>query len=126
MSSVYSLGGQNAALVFKKSDRRLRRWYSGAGVEMVVRFLIDVDTEIPHIDQHGVSPEEVLDVLRGPSDHGPGRDGTESRKGQTAQGRYLRVIYKEHDLDGSIFVITAYDLSGKAKAAYRRRKRRRP
>jgi len=93
---------------------------------MVVRFFIDRNTALPHIEQHGVSPAEVLEVLRGPSDHGPGRDGTRIAEGQTAQGRYLRVIYKENDLDSSIFVITAYDLGGKAKSAYRRRKRRRP
>jgi hypothetical protein len=92
---------------------------------MVVRFLIDPDTELPHIEQHGISPTEVLDVLRGRSDHGPGKDGTRIAEGQTQGGRYLRIIYKESDSDNSIFVITAYDLSGKAKAAFRRRKRRR-
>jgi hypothetical protein len=35
------------------------------------------------------------------------------------------VIYKENEEDGSVLVITAYDLSGKAKSAFRRRKRRR-
>jgi hypothetical protein len=69
---------------------------------------------------------EVLEVLQGRSDHGPGKDGTRIAEGQTQSSRYLRVIYKESDLDGSIFVITAYDLSGKAKAAFRRRRRRRP
>jgi hypothetical protein len=92
---------------------------------MVVRFLIDLDTDLPHIDQHGVLATEVLEVLRGPSDHGPGKDGTRIAEGQTQSGRYLRVIYKENDADGSIFVITAYDLSGKAKTAFRRRRRRR-
>lgn len=92
---------------------------------MVVRFLIDRDTGLPHIDGHGVSPAEVLEVLRGPSDHGPGRDGTRVAEGQTLYGRYLRVIYKENEDDSSIFVITAYDLLGKAKSAFRRRRRRR-
>lgn len=92
---------------------------------MIVRFFIDPDTELPHIEQHGVSTAEVLEVLRGPSDHGPGREGTRAAEGQTQNGRYLRVIYKENEADGSIFVITAYDLGGKAKAAYRRRRRRR-
>lgn len=92
---------------------------------MVVRFFIDRDTDLPHIEQHGVSPGEVLEVLRGPSDHGPGRDGTRIAEGQTLHGRYLRVIYKENEDDSSIFVITAYDLTGKAKSAYRKRRRRR-
>ena len=91
---------------------------------MVVRFFIDPETGVPHIDNHDVAPSEVLEVLRGPSDHGPGRDGSRVAEGQTLQGRYLRVIYKEDERDGSLFVITAFDLSGKAKAAFRRRRKR--
>jgi hypothetical protein len=34
---------------------------------MLVRFFIDPDTELPHTFEHGVAPEEVLDVLRGPA-----------------------------------------------------------
>jgi hypothetical protein len=93
---------------------------------MVVRFVIDRDTDLPHIEQHGVSAIEVLDILRGPADHGPGRDGTRIAEGQTRGGRYLRVIYKENEFDSSILVITAYDLIGKARSAYRRRRRKRP
>jgi hypothetical protein len=92
---------------------------------MLVRFFIDPDTELPHIFGHGVATDEVLAILRGPADHGPGNEGTRMAEGQTRGGRYLRVIYRENDLDGSILVITAYDLSGKAKTAYRRRKRKR-
>lgn len=92
---------------------------------MVVRLFVDPDTELPHIEQHDVSTTEVLEILRGPSDHGPGRDGTRIAEGQTEHGRYLRVIYKENENDSSIFVITAYDLTRKAKSAYRRRRRRR-
>lgn len=93
---------------------------------MVVRFVIDLDTGLPHIAQHDVARQEVLDILRGPADHGPGRDGTRIAEGQPRFGRYLRVIYKENDSDSSILVITAYDLTSKAKSAYRRRRRRRP
>lgn len=92
---------------------------------MIVRFFIDRESGFPHIDQHGVSQVEVLEILRGPSDHGPGRAGTRVAEGQTSNARYLRVIYQENDAEGSIFVITAYDLGGKAKAAFRRRRRRR-
>lgn len=63
---------------------------------MVVRFVIDPDTDLPHIDNHAVEPSEVLEILRGPADHGPGRDGTRVAEGQTRAGRYLRVIYKQH------------------------------
>ncbi len=92
---------------------------------MQVRFYIDDDSGLPHCENHGIRPEEVLDILRGPSDHGPGRNGTRVAEGQTRHGRYLRIIYKQRR-DGSIFVITAYDLTGKARAAYRRRRREKP
>jgi hypothetical protein len=45
--------------------------------------------------------------------------------GQTEAGRYLRVIYVPDPEPSSVFVITAYELRGKALAAYRRRRRRR-
>jgi hypothetical protein len=93
---------------------------------MLVRFYIDPQTGAPHVEEHGIAAEEVLEILRGPADHGPGRDGTQVAEGQTRGGRYLRVIYKENESDSSILVITAYDLGSKAKAAYRRRRRRRP
>jgi hypothetical protein len=46
--------------------------------------------------------------------------------GQTAAGRYLQVIYVPDEDGEGIFVITAVDLQGKAKKAFRRRQRRRP
>jgi len=92
---------------------------------MVVRFFIDPDTGLPHIEQHGISTSEVLEVLRGSSYHGPGREGTRVAEGQTLNGRYIRVIYKESEVDGLLVVITASDLTGNAKTAFRRRKRRR-
>jgi hypothetical protein len=36
------------------------------------------------------------------------------------------VIYSPDEEPGSVFVITAYELTGKAKKAYRRRQRRKP
>jgi hypothetical protein len=42
--------------------------------------------------------------------------------GQTAAGRYLKVIYRKKA--DEILVITAYDLRGKELIAYRRRRRR--
>jgi len=44
--------------------------------------------------------------------------------GQTAAGRHLQVIYVPDEDPDSVFVITAYELHGKAKAAFRRRQRR--
>ena len=46
--------------------------------------------------------------------------------GRTAAGRYLQVIYVPEEDPESVFVITAYELRGKARTAYRRRQRRKP
>jgi hypothetical protein len=48
----------------------------------------------------------------------------ESPLGQTDGGRYLRVIYIADPEPESVFVITAYELTGKPLAAYRRRRRK--
>jgi hypothetical protein len=92
---------------------------------MEVRFLVDLETGVPHIERHGVSPSEALEVLRRPEFEGPGRADTRVAEGQTSGGRYLRVIYKRNEMDESLLVITAYDLTGKALRAFRRRRRRR-
>jgi len=52
--------------------------------------------------------------------------GDRAKLGQTSAGRYLQVIYTPDEEPGSVFVITAYELTGKAKQAYRRRRRRKP
>jgi hypothetical protein len=46
--------------------------------------------------------------------------------GQTEAGRYLQVVYVPDEDGEGVFVITAYELQGKAKKAFRRRGRRRP
>lgn len=88
---------------------------------MQIRFLLDLSTSIPHIVDHNVSEQEVIEVF----ENGPmrlrGRDGAMIALGQTFAGRYLKIIYREDD--HGIFVITAYDLTGKALRAYRRRRR---
>ncbi|MGL4550311.1 MAG: DUF4258 domain-containing protein [Gemmataceae bacterium] len=48
------------------------------------------------------------------------------RLGQTLAGRYLQVVYVRDEDPNSVFVITAYELQGKAKKAFRRRQRGRP
>ena len=92
---------------------------------MEVRFLIDLDTGFPHVDRHGVSEREVLDVLRKSEADVPAEDGARMAEGQSESGRYLRVIYRMNDMDDSILVVTAYDLPRKALTALRRRRRRR-
>lgn len=92
---------------------------------MNVRFYLDPETEEPHIYNHGVSADEVEDVLRAPGEDRPGREGSRVAHGQTRAGRYLRVIDVLDPEPQSVFVITAYELSGRLLAAYRRCRRRR-
>jgi hypothetical protein len=90
-----------------------------------VRYYIDPDTGFPHISNHSVTEDEVEQVLAEPAEDRAGYEGARVAIGQTAAGRYLRVIYVPDSKPGSVFVITAYDLQGKALAAFRRRRRRR-
>ena len=91
---------------------------------MNVRFYIDPEWGETHVARHGVSEQEVRDVLARPLEDRPGREGSRVALGQTSAGRYLRVIYvPDAELD-SVFVITAYDLGPKAKHALRRRRKR--
>jgi hypothetical protein len=91
---------------------------------MRLRFYHDPDTELPHIYNHGVSEQEVEDVLRLPLEDAQSRRGRLAI-GQTRAGRYLVVIYSPDEIGDGIFVVTAYDLRGKALTAFRRRRRRR-
>ena len=91
---------------------------------MNIRFYIDPETQMPHIYGHGVDQDEVEDVLRKPGEDRPGREGARVAIGRTRAGRYLRVIYVPDQEADSVFVITAYQLSGKPLMAYRRRRRK--
>ena len=92
---------------------------------MNIRYYLDPATGQPHILEHGVDENEVEDVLETPGEDRPGRDGSRIVVGQTRAGRYLRVIYVPDPEPESVFVITAYELSGKPLLAYRKRKRQR-
>jgi len=92
---------------------------------MKIRFYSDPETSMPHIHRHGVREDEAEDVLSNPGEDRPGKEGSRIAIGQTLGGRYLRVIYVPAPDQGSVFVITAYELKGKPLAAYRRRRRRR-
>lgn len=93
---------------------------------MEVRFLLDPDTGQPHIYGHGITEAEVEYVLRGSGEDVLGKRDSRMKLGQTAAGRHLQVIYVSDEAPGSVFVITAYELRGKAKKALRRRQRRKP
>jgi hypothetical protein len=92
---------------------------------MEIRYNLDPDTGFPHIYAHGVTEDEVEDVLRSPLERLSGTAGSKVLLGKTRAGRYLRVV-ASFDEDGmGVFVITAYDLVGKPRKALKRRRRRR-
>jgi hypothetical protein len=91
---------------------------------MNIRFYRDPATGEPHIYNHGVTEEEVEEVIRRPGEDRRGREAARVAIGQTRVGRSLRVIYVPDPEPDSILVITAYELQGKPLAAYRRRQRR--
>jgi hypothetical protein len=93
---------------------------------MEVRYYLDPESGEPHIYEHGVTEDEVEQVLRSPGEDLPARAGSRMKIVQTATGRYLQVIYAPDEDGEGIFVITAYELRGKAKTAFRRRQRRKP
>ena len=89
---------------------------------MNIRYYIDPQTGAPHIHNHRVTESEVEAVLARPGEDRLGTEGARIAIGQTSAGRYLRVIYVPEV--GGVFIITAYDLTGKPLLAYRRRKRK--
>lgn len=89
-----------------------------------LRFYLDPATGEPHIYEHGVTEEEVEDVLRNAREERPGRGSSRVVIGATEAGRVLRVVYAPDPDLHALFVITAYDVRGKPLAAYRRRQRR--
>jgi hypothetical protein len=91
---------------------------------MGIRYYRDPETGLPHIYDHNVTESEVEDVLRDPAEDRRGDEGSRVAMGQTRAGRHLRVIYTRDPKPQGVFVITAYELRGKALAAYRRRRRR--
>lgn len=60
---------------------------------MNIRFYIAPDTNLPHILGHNIAEDEAEDVLRNPGEDRQGHEGSRVAVGQTAAGRYLRVIY---------------------------------
>ncbi len=93
---------------------------------MEIRFYDDPETGQPHIYGHGITEEEVTEVMRASGEDLPGTRDSRMKLGQTLAGRYLQVIYVPDEDPSSVFVITAYELQGKAKKAFRRRQRRKP
>lgn len=91
---------------------------------MELRFWLDAETGMPHIYEHGVTEEEVQQVLSQAGEEFPGSDHSRIRLGQTEAGRYLQVVYVPDPGGESAFVVTADDMTPNAKRAFRRRQRR--
>ena len=91
---------------------------------MHLRFHLDPKTQQPHIYDHGVTEEEVREVLSSNGDDFRSRKDSRVCFGQTLAGRFLKVIYVPDEVGEAAFVVTAYDLRGNELKAYRRRKRR--
>jgi hypothetical protein len=89
-----------------------------------IRFYIDPETGRAHCEAHDVRPTEAAEVLQRRSQDFAARDGARMAMGTTKAGRVLRVVYVL-DEDGSVFVITAYPLTGGALRAFKKRQRRR-
>jgi hypothetical protein len=92
---------------------------------MEVRYYCDPETGLPHIYGHGVTEAEAEWVLAYPGEDEPCSGGSRQALGQTADGRYLRVVYVPDEEGDGVFVVTAYPLAGKQLKAFRRRQRRR-
>src|SRR5258708_40275671 len=109
-------------LADRAAERRAAQW----DAIMDVRFHIDPETGQPHVFEHGVTEEEVREGLRRPGEDRAGDEDSRVAIGQTAAGRYLKVIYVRDAHGDGGFVITAYRMTGNALEAYRRRTRREP
>jgi uncharacterized DUF497 family protein len=90
-----------------------------------IEYYFDPVTGQPHIYNHGVAEWEVEDILVTRIFDFPSRQGSRVALGQTSGGRYLKVIYTTSLAHERIFVITAYELRGKERKAFRRLRRRR-
>jgi len=65
---------------------------------------------VAHIAQHGVSPEDVEDVLENPIQYEKSRSSGRSMVfGYTGDGRRLAVVYEQLD-DMTLYPVTAYEV----------------
>ncbi len=77
-----------------------------------------------HIFKHGITEDEVKDVMINPGEDRKGADDSRVAIGKTSSGKYLKVIYVPDPKPDSIFVITAYQLQGKPLSAYKKRRKK--
>ena len=78
-----------------------------------INFYNDPDTGEPHIFKHNVTEKEIFDFFSTSSYFEfKRRDISFEAFGNLKNGRFLQVAYRKEN-DGSIFVITAYDIEDK-------------
>ena len=71
----------------------------------------DSDGNVQHCAEHGVTQEEVEEVVRNAADADVSRSsGRPVIFGDTSTGRHLMVVYEEIDAD-TIYPVTAYDVA---------------
>ena len=71
----------------------------------------DPDGNVQHCAEHGITKEEVEDVLQNPTDSDVSRSsGRPILFGDTSTGRHLAVVYDEIDPD-TAYPITAYEVT---------------
>lgn len=78
-----------------------------------------------HIARHGVTPQEVEDVLFGRPIFAQDdrEDGSTVVLGRTSAGRYLFVAVLREDRRGQTFPLTARSMTEREKRIYRRQAR---
>lgn len=75
----------------------------------------DPEGNVQHCADHGVSKEEVEEVLENPTDGDLSRSsGRPVMFGDTGTGRHLMVVYKEVDLS-TFYPITAYEVPRRSR-----------
>jgi hypothetical protein len=87
---------------------------------MNLRFHRDSETEEAH-RRHGVTEDEVREVLAAPLEDWQGARVRGFALGQTDAGRYLQIVYVPDREGDSAFVVMAYPLGPVALRALRRR-----
>lgn len=88
---------------------------------MDLRFHRNPETGESHCRTHGVTEDEVSELLDAPLEDWAGSEGARIALGQSAAGRYLQVVYVPDEGSDSAFVVTAYPLGPVALRALRRR-----
>lgn len=70
---------------------------------------------VQHCLEHGVTKDEVAEVLQNPTDTDrSASSGLPVAFGDTTTGRHLMVVYEEVD-DETVYPITAYDVPRRAR-----------